>query len=291
MPAPPASQYTPGEKAPIIPFSNLNIALTDFFHDLVLVEAGFLFDRNKPGHLVYCELARLSRSGYLLVVSKYHENSTQSFEFLEQLYESVTSFFSGSREPYEIDPCLSSLLRWMPNNTVWLQDKTQGSNHRDTLVTCLLFSCQQTLASMFGNSPVAVSVQKMKRPIRFTDSLQKQFPSFVNEDFQKTASKEVDLHLVMVSPRYAACLLLTRRRCFGRNAHWGRIFCSTQRNHALSQKRRRMSCQLKPAAESGGQLSSIMCRFLRTENSLMSFRAPCSSVPVAPHLFILQALL
>ena len=173
-------RFPPAEKFPteLPPFERVEVVLTDVCHHLAVVDAGMLFTRYSPGHLFYCELARIVYMGYTGVCNMYVKGE---FARLAQLNEEIMPYFRASRAPsdvYTIPDLLIGVFRWMPNNTCWLKSHPEGSHNADIFTFGLLYTVHQVLASMTGTPKATPTLKQMKCPIAFSPALALKFGEF-----------------------------------------------------------------------------------------------------------------
>ena len=67
---------------PVIPFYDVGIILIDCFHEIVTVDARYVFAPNMPGHVIFCDLARVARAVYSMLVEMYKMGTEDDFTAL-----------------------------------------------------------------------------------------------------------------------------------------------------------------------------------------------------------------
>ena len=157
-----------GPKDKVIAFHEVEIVLADLHHSVAVVQTGKIFAQTSPGHIVYCELARIAYYGYTGVHDLYKQ-STESNDFtaIIALHTALQSYFDDERTPYSLPQELITALKWLPNNVLWLAAKKEGSNHYDCITYALIFTTHQVLASLAGVASRTPCIRQMQRPIVF----------------------------------------------------------------------------------------------------------------------------
>ena len=83
----------------VLPFEQVQLVLIDIHHQIVQVNMGAMFQLKRPGHVFYCELARIAHARYSIIRQFYAE---EKFRELLDMHVAIKHFLTADRTPFKI---------------------------------------------------------------------------------------------------------------------------------------------------------------------------------------------